>query len=88
MGENTIAIRTYERGVEDETLACGTGSVAAALIMASNSAMTSPIDVITRSGVTLTVYFKKQNDRFSDVYLEGDARLIYKAQLCKDSWNY
>ncbi|MDD2389969.1 MAG: diaminopimelate epimerase [Desulfobacterales bacterium] len=87
-GDNTIGIRTYERGVEDETLACGTGSVAAALIMASRGVMISPIDVITRSGATLTVYFKKHDGRFSDVYLEGDARLIYTAQLCKDAWNY
>ncbi|MBW1866308.1 MAG: diaminopimelate epimerase, partial [Deltaproteobacteria bacterium] len=72
----TYAIRTYERGVEDETLACGTGSVAGALIMAIKSRAASPVNIITRSNCCLTVYFKEKNGDFLDVFLEGDARII------------
>jgi len=87
-GDNAIAIRTYERGVEDETLACGTGSVAAAIVMASKELMNSPVNVVTRSGVTLTIHFRKTPQGVSDVYLEGDARVIYKGELWEESWNY
>jgi len=53
---SSLSIRTYERGVEDETLACGTGSVAGALVHALNTRATSPIDLITRSGSRLTIH--------------------------------
>jgi diaminopimelate epimerase len=81
-----IAVRTYERGVEDETLACGTGSVAAALVTAVRHGRPSPIDVLTRSGIRLSVHFTRRGDRFADVYLEGDARIIYQAELWDDAW--
>ncbi len=83
-----IAIRTYERGVEDETLACGTGAVASAIIMAYNKKKESPLKILTKSGSILTVYFKEKNGNFYDIYLKGDARLIYKGELFKDAWNY
>jgi diaminopimelate epimerase len=88
MGRNEIAIRTYERGVEDETLACGTGAIAGALVTAFQSGIDSPVRVRTQSGGFLTVYFSRQADAFSDVCLEGDARLIYRGELQEDSWNY
>jgi diaminopimelate epimerase len=78
--------RTYERGVEDETLACGTGSVAAALVMAYKSGKLPPIDVLTKSGEYLTVHFTKENGKFYDVHLEGNARIIYKGELWKDAY--
>ena len=81
-----IAVRTYERGVEDETLACGTGSVAAALVTASKYRRQSPIDVMTRSGVRLTIHFELKEDRFKNVFLEGDARVIYEGELWEDAW--
>jgi len=86
---NAAAIRTYERGVEDETLACGTGSAAAALILASKFRLTSPIEVHTRGGTRLTIHFGRNRDsgRFEDVYLEGDARIVYRAELGDDSWS-
>ena len=84
--EGGIAVRTYERGVEDETLACGTGSVAAALVSATRYRRQSPIDVLTRSGIRLSVHFTLQDGRFEDVYLEGDARVIYKGELWDDAW--
>lgn len=81
-----IVIRTYERGVEDETLACGTGSVAAALIMAKIRELSSPVDVLTRSRERLSIYFRMDGDRFHDVYLEGGARIIYVGRLHQEAW--
>jgi diaminopimelate epimerase len=72
-GSNSIEIRTYERGVEDETLACGTGSVASALLSALKYRMERPVEVIVKSGETLTISFKRQEDRFSEVKLKGSA---------------
>ncbi len=79
--KNSIKVRTYERGVEDETLACGTGSVASALISAEREGMTSPITVETRSGEKLKVYFSKIDGNFKDVYLEGNAKLVYEGVI-------
>jgi len=81
-----LAIRTYERGVEDETLACGTGSIASALVSACKLNWNSPIHLVTRSGETLTIHFDKNDHTFNNVYLEGDARIIYTAQLGEDAW--
>jgi diaminopimelate epimerase len=47
---------------------------------------TSPISLITRSGESLTIYFRVNNGIFTDVYLEGDARLIYSGELGEDAW--
>jgi len=81
-----IAVRTYERGVEDETLACGTGCVAASLVTALRKEWDSPVDVRTRSGGLLRIYFERQETTFSAVYLEGDARIIYDGLLWEDAW--
>lgn len=81
-----LAIRTCERGVEDETLACGTGSIASALIASCKTDWTSPISLVTRSGESVTIHFRESNHVFTDVYLEGDARIIYTAELRKDAW--
>lgn len=86
-----LQIRTYERGVEDETLACGTGSVAAAVIAAMLGKTDSPISVQTQSGISLGVTFcrgrspSKENEQFNDVMLEGDARIIYKGTLSEEA---
>jgi len=84
--DNNIIIRTYERGVENETLACGTGCVASALAAAKEYNIPSPINCLTRSGNHLTVHYSL--DYFKDVFLEGDARIIYKGELNKDAWNW
>jgi diaminopimelate epimerase len=84
----TISVRTYERGVEDETLACGTGAIASALVTAFKNKAVSPINVITRSGGVLSIHFREDNGRFYDIYLEGDARVIYKGELWEDAWRY
>jgi diaminopimelate epimerase len=83
-----FSIRTYERGVEDETLACGTGCVAAALIMAEKKGLSSPIDLKTRSGSYLRVHFSRNHDGYDRIYLEGDARVIGSGHLHEDAWNY
>ncbi len=84
--DNTIAVRTYERGVEDETLACGTGAVASGIVMANKMKIDSPLSVLTRSGGYLNIFFREKEGQYYDVYLEGDARIIYKAQLWEDAW--
>ena len=86
--DGVMDIRTYERGVEDETLACGTGAVAGAIVAAQAFGKGAPIRLRTKSGGLLDVYFTKKGGVFSDVYLEGDARIIYVAELKKDAWKW
>jgi diaminopimelate epimerase len=81
-----IFLRTYERGVERETLACGTGAVATALVLAGERRLPSPVSLKTRSGAVLKVFFNREAERFEDIFLEGDARLIYRGQLYEDAW--
>ncbi len=76
-----IKIRTYERGVEDETLACGTGAVASAIITAEAEKAASPITVETRSGEHLKVYFELIEGSFRNVYLEGAAELVFNGRI-------
>ena len=79
ISDDSIRIRTYERGVEAETLACGTGSVAAALLAAVKLAKrTNKINVYTAGGEVLKVYFNRDGNKFSDVWLEGKAALVYR----------
>ena len=89
LGPQNIALRTYERGVEGETLACGTGAMAGALTAAAKDLVVSPVDVRTRSGESLVIYFKislqKDEKAFSDVYLEGDAKVVYDGELWDDT---
>ena len=79
--KKSIKVRTYERGVEDETLACGKGAVASAIISAEAEKMESPVTVETRGGEKLKVYFEMSGGEFKNVYLEGKARLIYEGKM-------
>jgi len=79
--KRNIKIRTYERGVEDETLACGTGAVASAIISAEVEKMASPVTVETRSGEKVKVYFEMVDGNFSNIYLEGQAKLVFEGEL-------
>ncbi|MDD8018374.1 MAG: diaminopimelate epimerase [Bacteroidota bacterium] len=82
---NSIKIRTYERGVEDETLACGTGSVASALLSALKFGWSSPVNVGVKSGDTLIVGFDKNEKRsFSNVTLKGPAENIFSGNINLD----
>jgi diaminopimelate epimerase len=87
--EHNIKIRTYERGVEGETLACGTGSVASAIIANYKSPFDcskgkqitdSKINVHTRGGI-LKVEFKRVVSEVRDVYLEGEARVVFTGEV-------
>ena len=80
-GPKKIAVRTYERGVEDETLACGTGIVASALIFASIEKVDGPIAVIARGGDELQVSFEKSGDRFQSVTLTGPAEFVFEGTI-------
>ncbi|MFN2508314.1 MAG: diaminopimelate epimerase [Chthoniobacterales bacterium] len=79
--EQEIAIRTYERGVEDETLACGTGVVASALIFAASENVGSPIAVLVRGGDTLQVGFDKAGEQFRHVTLTGPADFVFEGTV-------
>ena len=81
-----IRVRTYERGVEDETLACGTGDVATVLAAASRGLVESPVDVIVQSGETLRIYFTKKGDRFGEIYLEGKVKIVYQGLLFEEAY--
>lgn len=83
---NALRIRTYERGVEDETLACGTGSVASAIIASLLKGVTPPVTLKTRSGKDLIVHFKRDGERFLDILLEGDAMVIYEGEMWEEAW--
>ncbi|MBI5416888.1 diaminopimelate decarboxylase [Candidatus Poribacteria bacterium] len=76
LSKNKIKVRTYERGVEGETLACGTGSTASALIYAINYKVKSPIEVETFGNDILKIYYKSSLNSFNEVYLEGSVELI------------
>lgn len=84
LGAGRLAVRTYERGVEDETLACGTGVAAAVLLTALRDQAESPTRVLTRGGEALTIYFTKTEDDLFDVFLEGPVRTIYTGRLEAD----
>jgi diaminopimelate epimerase len=80
-GPNKIAVRTYERGVEDETLACGTGVVASALIFAIIEKANGPITVIAWGGDELQVGFEKNDNQFRSVTLTGPAEFVFEGSI-------
>jgi diaminopimelate epimerase len=84
-GLDQLEVRTYERGVEDETLACGTGAIASALVSSARGQVASPVRVRTRGGEDLKIYFRKNGDSFDQVYLEGNTSVIYRAQLGEEA---
>jgi len=82
LGEGRLAIRTYERGVEDETLACGTGATAAALIYMGEKSE-GRVEVLTRSGEILVVERKGE-----EVFLQGGTRWVYDGHLRPEAWKW
>ncbi len=78
--EDKIYIRTYERGVEAETLACGTGSVAAAVISALEGVVSTPVEVFTRGGI-LTIDFSVDGNKVSGPSLTGPAKTVFNGNI-------
>lgn len=81
--DNLVKIRTYERGVEGETLACGTGSAAVAYILNKKNKVKTPVNLITSGGMELIIHVMGD-----DLYLEGEARVIYKGELTEEAYKY
>jgi len=80
IGENSFAIRTYERGVEDETLSCGTGATAVAIAMYALKKTTSPEISIKVMGGDLKVTFQKRN-KYESVFLTGRAEYVFEGNF-------
>ena len=82
LDEGSVSIRTYERGVESETLACGTGATAAALVShLKGLTLRKPVNVLTRSGEVLRIDF---SDDLREVFLEGSVCKVYEGFLSRE----
>ncbi len=79
--DNNLHIRTYERGVEDETLACGTGATASAIIGHSLFGIKPPIKLITRGGDELVVDYELENHSVKNLSLTGPAKVTFTGEL-------
>jgi diaminopimelate epimerase len=80
-GPGTLRLRTYERGVEDETLACGTGATAAAILANLLKKVKPPVEVTTQSGEVLMIHFKSDGSSITEVLLEGDVSPVFEGKL-------
>jgi diaminopimelate epimerase len=81
LGRNLIRVRTYERGVEGETLACGTGVTASALVAARTNRFASPIQVRVQGGDMLEVSFREEAGEFRQVQLTGPADFVFEGKV-------
>jgi diaminopimelate epimerase len=81
LSPSRLAVRTWERGVEAETLACGSGAVASAVVTSFLTGSNPPVSVATRSGETLEVSFVRDGELARDVVLTGDARVVFEGTL-------
>jgi diaminopimelate epimerase len=86
LGPSRLALRTWERGVEAETLACGSGAVASAVVASLLGNFAPPVSVATRSGETLRVGFWRDGEFARAVTLEGDARVVFEGTLDPLEW--
>ncbi|MEJ6791446.1 MAG: diaminopimelate epimerase [Lacinutrix sp.] len=77
----TFAVRTYERGVEDETLSCGTGVTAVALAMNTTSKTNANEIYLNVEGGQLTVSFEKTSNGYKNIWLQGSATLVFKGEI-------
>lgn len=82
---HSIEVRTYERGVEEETLSCGSGVVASVAVSALFGKVKSPVSVLTRSGIAFEVSFDRAGGELENVRLKGDARLIYRSTVTPET---
>lgn len=80
LGKKEIAVRTYERGVEHETLACGTGSTASAVVSVLRGYAEAPLQVLTQGGEKLKIDVQKKGQEITRVFLEGKAQFVYQGE--------
>lgn len=81
INEDTFALRTYERGVEDETLSCGTGATAAAIAMNAIGKTNATFIHLDVEGGKLEVTFDKKDEQFTNVFLIGPAEFVFKGEI-------
>ena len=86
-GPSSLDVRTWERGVENETLSCGSGVVASAVVASLEAGVSPPVSVATCSGETLVVEFRLGSGVAKDVKLTGDARLLFEGTLIPSEWS-
>jgi len=86
--DGALWVRTYERGVEGETLACGTGAVASAILAAVRGLAEAPVPVRTRGGEMLTIHFEAGKRDFGKVYLEGDTSWSCDGKIFEEAYRY
>lgn len=84
-GGRRIEVRTWERGVEAETLSCGSGVVASSLMSVLAGRAQTPVEVLTRSGIILVVDGVGNPETMRQVLLTGDARVVYRAEMTEES---
>jgi len=84
----SLLVRTYERGVEGETLACGTGAVAGAILAAVHGIAEPPVTVRTSGGETLVIHFDPKKKDFGDVFLEGDTSWSCDGKIFEEAYSY
>lgn len=77
-GDGTFRMRTYERGVEGETLACGTGAVGCAVVLDQLGMAQSPVRIWTRSGLPLDICFQRTPTSVTSITLSGEGRLVFR----------
>ena len=87
INKSSFYIRTYERGVEDETYACGTGAAASAVAMHLTGGAASPVTLKAKGG-KLKIYFKDDSGKISGLYLEGNARVIAEGIVCDEAFKF
>lgn len=85
--DNTIRMRTYERGVEAETLACGTGAVSSAVIAARRGLVQQPVNVVTSSGRTIRVEWEPEDDAATGIRMTGEAALVARGTILPDAFH-
>jgi diaminopimelate epimerase len=85
LGNDRLRMRTYERGVEAETLACGTGAVATAVVSAGRGMVTTPVEIVTSSGMPLVASFDLRQNGARTVTLRGQTRIVMSGTIRPDA---
>lgn len=84
-GPSRLSVRSFERGVEAETLSCGSGVVAVAIVAGIRSSQTPPFSIATKSGSALVVDYRLEGVRAHDVTLTGEARIVFEGTLTEEA---